>query len=274
MLTIIKITLLEIVRRRILLVTILLAIAFLAVFGIGVHYGYRETGFPDQLKTLIPAQFLILGLFFGSFIISFLAIMAAVGAISTEIENGTMHAIVPRPIRRSEIVLGKFLGYGLALAIFAAVFYIAVLLLINFQTGVWVPIRVKAIALYALQPLILLTITMFGTTFLPTLANGIAIFIIYALGILGGMMEQIGYLLNSKIIIKVGIISSLIMPADTVYRKIVYLLTSVADINFSTYLLGPFGSGSEPSVWMLVYIFMYICLFLFLAIKIFSKRNI
>ncbi len=274
MLTIIKITLLEIVRRRILLVTILLAIAFLAVFGIGVHYGYHETGFPDQLKALIPAQFLILGLFFGSFIISFLAIMAAVGAISTEIENGTMHAIVPRPIRRSEIVLGKYLGYGLALAIFAAAFYIAVLLLINFQTGVWVPIRVKAIALYALQPLILLAITMFGTTFLPTLANGIAIFIIYALGILGGMMEQIGYLLNSKIIIKIGIISSLIMPADTVYRKIVYLLTSVADINFSTYLLGPFGSGSEPSVWMLVYIFMYICLFLFLAIKIFSKRNI
>lgn len=274
MLTIIKITLMEIVRRRILLVTVFLAIAFLTVFGIGVHYSYGDMGYPEQLRAIIPTQFLVLGLFFGSFIIAFLAVMAAVGAISSEIENGTIHAIIPRPIRRSEIVLGKFLGYGMALAIFAAGFYIAVLLLMNFQTGIWVPVRVEAIVLFALQPLILLALTMFGTTFLPTLANGIAVFTVYALGILGGMMEQIGYLVNSKILVKIGIVSSLIMPADSVYRKIVYILTSLSDVNLSTYFLGPFGSGTEPSIWMMIYTVSYICIFLFLALKIFSRRNI
>ncbi len=108
MLTIIKITLLEIVRRRILLVTILLAIAFLAVFGIGVHYGYHETGFPDQLKALIPAQFLILGLFFGSFIISFSQLWLLSGQFPRKIENGTMHAIYSQTNKAFEIVWENF----------------------------------------------------------------------------------------------------------------------------------------------------------------------
>jgi ABC-type transport system involved in multi-copper enzyme maturation permease subunit len=273
-LTITLLTFKEVIRRRIILVTSFLALVFLALFGTGVHYGYKEmAGHVGPLETMFTQQFLALGLYFGSFIVAFLAIMAVVGAVSGEIESGTIYAIVPRPLKRSAIILGKLLGYGLMLCAFAALFYIAVILIIRFNTGLSVPVQPAALGLFCLQPLILLAVSLFGTTFLSTLANGIAAFMLYAIGVIGGMMEQIGHLANSEVLIQIGIVSSLVMPADAIYRKIVYSLMATPGISTAS-MLGPFGSMSEPSAWMLLYTGLYILCFLALAVKIFSKKDL
>ncbi|MFA4886152.1 MAG: ABC transporter permease subunit [Desulfotomaculaceae bacterium] len=277
MLTIAALTFKEVVRRRILLVTIVLAVAFLSLYGTGVHYGYKDMAGSSgigPMQALIAPMFLSIGLYFGSFIIAFLAVMAAVGSISGEIENGVIYAIVPRPLKRLDIILGKFIGYGLMLSVFASIFYVAVLLIVHYNTGLNAPVRVSAIGLFCLQPVILLALTMFGTTFLSTLANGIGSFMLYAVGVVGGMLEQIGHLAQSQVLVNIGIVSSLVMPADSVYRKIVYTLLSAPGASFSSLMLGPFGSVSEPSVWMLVYTGFYVLFFLAMAIKIFSRRDI
>jgi len=263
------------VRRRILLVTAILTVIFLSLYGTGVHYGYQEMSRgAGPLKALIAPQFLAIGLYFGSFIIAFLAVMAAVGTVSSEIENGTMHAVVPGPVRRSTIILGKFFGYGLMLSAFAVLFYFAVLLIVHYNTGLDIPVKVASAGLFCLQPLILLAVAMLGSTFLSTLANGIAAFMLYSLGVVGGVLEQIGYLAGSKTLVDIGIVSSLLMPADAVYRKIVYLLLSVPGGSFSMTMMGPFGSSAEPSAWMLAYTAFYILGCLLLALRIFGKRDI
>jgi Cu-processing system permease protein len=274
MLAITLLTFKEVIRRRIILITLFLTLVFLVLFGTGVHYGYEEmTGQAGPLEMMLTQQFLALGLYFGSFIVAFLAIMAVVGAISGEIEGGTIYAIVPRPVKRSAIILGKLLGYGFMLCVFAALFYIAILLIIRFNTGLNVPVKPAALGLFCLQPLILLAVSLFGTTFLSTLANGIAAFMLYAIGVIGGMMEQIGYLASSEVLIQIGIVSSLIMPADAIYRKIVYSLLATPEVSMAS-MLGPFGSMSEPSAWMLLYTGLYILCFLVLAVRIFSKRDL
>lgn len=277
MLTIAALTFREVVRRRILLVTIVLAVAFLSLYGIGVHYGYQDmTGshYDGPMNVLIAPMFLSIGLYFGSFIIAFLAVMAAVGSVSGEIENGIIYAVVPSPVRRVDIILGKFIGYSLMLSVFASLFYVAVLLIVHYNTGLDAPVRAGAIALFCLQPVILLAVTMFGTTFLSTLANGIACFMLYAVGVVGGMLEQIGILVKSQVLVNIGIISSLLMPADSVYRKIVFTLLSAPGASLSSIMMGPFGSCSEPSVWMLVYTGLYILFFLAMASIIFSRKDI
>lgn len=135
-------------------------------------------------------------------------------------------------------------------------------------------VKPGTLILFALQPLILLALTFWGSTLLPTLANGIAVFMLYAMGILGGMMEQIGYIIHSPSLINIGIVSSLIMPADAIYRKIVFTLLASQGTNFSTLILGPFGAGAEPSFWMLVYTLLYILGFLASAVRIFAKRDL
>jgi ABC-type transport system involved in multi-copper enzyme maturation permease subunit len=272
---VVLLTIKEIIRRRILLVTLILAAVFLALYATGVHYGYRDmVNHAGPLQNLMAAQFLALGLYFGSFIIAFLAVMAAVGSISGDIENGVILAVVPRPVRRSEIIMGKFLGYGLVLSAFAALFYIAVLVIVRWNTGMSAPVRLGALGLFCLQPLVLLAVTLLGTTFLSTLANGVASFMLYSVGFVGGMLEQIGHLAGSQVLVKIGIFSSLVMPVDALYRKIVYNLLSTSEVSFSAYMLGPFGAGSEPSIWMLVYTVIYLLFFLAMAVRVFSRRDL
>lgn len=274
MVPIFLITLKESVRKRIVLVALILTAIFLALYGTGVHYGYKDmVRHGGEMKALIAPMFLTLGLYFGSFIIAFLAVMTAVGAVSAEVENGTMHAVVTRPVRRAEIILGKFLGYSFILSLFSALFYVAVLLIVHYSTGLSVPVKAKAVLLFCLQSLILLSVTMFGTTFLSTLANGIGAFMLYSVGVVGGMLEQFGYLAKSQMLVNIGIVSSLIMPADSVYRKIVYTLSS-APGSIMTLYMGPFGSGAEPSAWMMAYTVLYVLFFLIIALKIFSRRDI
>ena len=274
MLAITLLTFKEVIRRRILLITLFLTLVFLALFGTGVHYGYEEmAGQAGPLEMVLTQQFLAMGLYFGSFIVAFLAIMAAVGAISGEIESGTIYALVARPVKRAAIILGKLLGYGFMLCVFAALFYLAIVLIIRFNTGLSVPVKPAALGLFCLQPFILLAVTLFGTTFLSTLANGIAAFMLYAIGVVGGMMEQIGYFAKSEVLVQIGIVSSLLMPADAVYRKIVYSLLATPEVSMAS-MLGPFGSMSEPSAWMLLYTGLYMLSFLALAVRIFSRRDI
>lgn len=148
------------------------------------------------------------------------------------------------------------------------------LLIVHYNTGLSVSVQAGAIGLFCLQPVILLAVTMFGTTFLSTLANGIGSFMLYAVGVVGGMLEQIGYLAKSQVLVNIGIVSSLVMPADSVYRKIVYTLMSAPGVSFSSFMMGPFGSVSEPSGWMLAYTGLYILFFLAMALKIFARRDI
>lgn len=276
MTAVLYLTLKETLRKRIVLVGVLLSLVFLALFGAGVHYGYQDAmrhANLNMLKMVLPLQFLSLGLYFASFTVSVISIMAAVGAVSGEIESGTIYALVPRPLRRREIVLGKFLGYGLMLGLFSLLFYLAVLVIVQRITGFGALLGAGTVGLMILQPLVLLAVTMCGTTVLSTLANGIAVFMLYAAGMVGGMMEQFGYLFNSAVLVKVGVVSSLIMPADAVYRKIVYDLVSVTGFSLSS-ILGPFGSGAAPSAWMLAYTGLYVLGFLALAIRIFTQRDI
>lgn len=282
MTTIIGMTLKEVVRKKILLVTVLLTIGFLALYGFGLHFAYSSaTGVgadpgstAAMLLELMPPMFMTIALFFGTFILAFLAVMSAAGSISLEIEDGIMHGLAPRPIRRSSIVLGKALGYAIMLALFSGLFYEAIVLTTSLATGVRVAGSPTALGLYIFHPMILLSLTMLGTTFISTIANAIIVFMLYALSILGGTMEQIGYVLRNNVLINTGIVTSLAMPADSLYRKIVNVSLPSGATGLTSGFLGPFGSAGEPSIWMVVYATLYVAGMVALAVRVFSRRDI
>jgi len=123
---------------------------------------------------------------------------------------------------------------------------------------------------------------MMGTTWLPTLGNGVLAFGLYALAVAGGMMEQIGVLMGSTAAVYSGVITSFILPADAVYRMLVATVVhrlpigNGQDMPFFNpqMILGPFGSQSTPSGWMLVYTFVYIVILLAVAVRTFNRRDI
>ena len=279
----IGVTLKEVSRRRILLVSSILAAGFLVLYGLGVHFAYTsaqgEGAAPGSMQALfhdlLPDMFFTLALFFGTFITAFLAVMSGVGSISTEIEQGVMQGLTPRPIRRSTIVLAKFTGYALVMSAFSVALYLGVVLTTVLATGKTVAVDFKAMGLYVLHPIVLLAVTMLGTTFLPTIPNAIAAFMLYALSIMGGTVEQLGHLLEKDVLVNIGIVTSLVMPADSLYRKMVNLTLSSASAGIvSTGFLGPFGSSNEPSVYMIVYTLAYVVALIASAVAVFSRRDI
>ncbi|AGL01763.1 ABC transporter permease [Desulfoscipio gibsoniae] len=277
MLAIIKITFREALGRKVVLISLLLAAAFLGLYGTGVHFVAKDlTRDPNpMLEQMIYPQLLSFGLYFGGFIISFLSIFSAAGAIASEIDSGIIQTIVPKPVRRYEIVVGKFLGIGLFLALYAAAFFIVISMLIHLKTGLELTGQWHALALFALQPVVLLAVTLCGSTVLSTMANGVIMFMLYAIAIIGGVVEQIGWLINNIALQQTGIVASLIMPVDALYRKIVHLLISPTGNPLQAIQqMGPFGSMSEPSVWMVVYAVLYVVFFTGLAVYLFGKRDI
>ncbi|ACV62661.1 hypothetical protein Dtox_1808 [Desulfofarcimen acetoxidans DSM 771] len=277
MITIAAITFREVLRKKVLLTTLLLAVAFFALYGTGLYHVNKDYhSAPTMLKNVLMPQLYLVGLYFGNFIIAFLAIFSSVGTISTEVENGTMHAILSRPISRSHIVLGKFGGYAGMLTVGAAVFFAAVTLLINIITGFHLPnaALLVALALFCFQPLLLLALAVMGTTFLPTLSNGVALFSLYAVGTIGGIIEQIGNMARSETLTNIGIVSSLLIPTDAMYRKLTCVIAQAANSPLISTQMGPFGSQSEPSHWMIVYSICYFMSVLLIAVLVFSRRDV
>lgn len=277
MLTILKFTFQEHFSRKLLIFSLILAVIFLGLYGLGVHFAAKDLARnPNPMLTdIIFLQLLSFGLYFGGFIVSFLAIFSTVGAVSSEIENGIIQTIIVKPVRRCDIILGKFLGTGLFLALYAFLFFLALYFIIRLQTGLELTGLWKAAALFALQPIILLAVTLLGSTIISTIANGVVAFTVYMIGIIGGMVEQIAWFINNVTLQKAGVIASLIMPVDALYRKIVNsLLNPTGNPMMALQQLGPFGSMVEPSAWMVVYAIFYVVLLVGLAVYSFNKRDI
>jgi len=280
LLTIAILTWREVLRRKLLAAAVILTILFLGLYGLGLYYASKEvlasaSPLPQLQREIFINQLVSVGIYFGSFIVSLLAIFSSAGTVSSEIEGGTVYAVLARPIKRVDFILGKLLGHGCLLVLFAAFFLGVLSAIVYYITGFMVNGIYPALGLFCLQPLVLLCVAALGSVLFPTLANGIIVFMIYAISVVGGMVEQFGWIIGSATMVKIGIISSLIMPADALYRKIVHILLSFSGgSSLSFTQMGPFGCMSEPSAQMLVYTVLYIIAAIFLAACLFRKKDI
>jgi len=271
----------EAFRKKIFLLALVFAVLYAVLFGLGVHAVAGAASFPMQkvVRTLIMSQLLAVGLYFGSLLTGFLSIMTTAGAIAADIESGIMHAVLARPVRRAHVVLGRFAGLCVVLVAFAAFLFLEIAFVVKYIAGV-TPALWPALPVFCLLPLVLAALAVLGSTVMPTVANGALVFMLYLLAIVGGMVEQFGALVGSRNMIDTGIVTSLVLPADVIYRKVAALVLSAGGPFADTAAgaltgnLGPFASQSEPSVWMMVYVVVYVVVLLFWATRVFSGRDV
>jgi hypothetical protein len=77
------------------------------------------------------------------------------------------------------------------------------------------------------------------------------------------------------VMINIGIVSSLVLPVDALYRRAVFvLLSNTGNLLGSLQAIGPFGSVSVPSQAMVVYAWVYLVGCLLLAVRSFKRRDI
>ena len=225
--TIVHLTLYEARRRKILAAAVIGGAAFLVVFGVGVFFGVREigaSGEPFIAQQAILTMLTLAGLYAGNFLAVLLAVLLPVDALSGEIDSGVMQTLASKPVRRSDIVIGKWLGYGIIAIGYLGLLFFGVLAIIWIAAG-HVPVHpARGLGLMLLEVVLLVTVTIAGGTRLGTVANGIFALGYFGLGFISGLVEQIGVLAGIQSAKNVGIAVSLLSPTDALWRMAAYHL--------------------------------------------------
>jgi Cu-processing system permease protein len=275
-LTIARLTFREASRRWILWVALLLGVLFLLIYGLGFNEIQKDIdnqmgGGAVLQYTEIYNFLLMAGLYAVNFLTIMMAVLTSVDTLSGEIASGTVHTLVSKPLYRWEIVLGKFMGFASMLLLYLLLMGGGVLGVVYLLTGYTAPNALQGLALMAFNALLLLSVSLLGGSSLSTLANGVLVFGLYGIAFIGGWIEQFGSLLRNQTAINIGVLSSLIMPSEALWKRVAYEMQSpmVAALGFS-----PFTSNTVPSPIMLIYAGLYLLVVLYIAILLFSRRDL
>ncbi len=288
MIAIARLTIRELLNKRVLPAGLVLTVLFLGILGLALHYLGRDIPETAELVRMsLAGELLTAGLFVSGVLISIITVFSSAGAISSDIENGTMLATAAKPISRTQVFLGKYAGLGLALVAYSLLVFIAV----NMMAGSILPFHSDgffgAMILFALQPLVLLAVSMWGSTFMSTRRNSVFMFMLYSIAVIGGMVEYVGVKMSSMALTTgvsgtgaassltmTGILSSLLLPVDSLYRLVNYLLLQGSPVPAELTKFTPFLTVTPPSVEMLIYTAGYVLLFIGLGIYNFSRRDL
>ena len=264
----------EAARRKILWTAFIAAAAFLALFGTGMHFQVISPHFarvPPVLRNQILSSILQVGFYAIDMLAVLMTVLTSVDSISGEIASSTIHAIATKPIQRWQLLLGKWLGFAAMAAVYVALMFAGVFAIGYGIAGVRQHGAVQGACLIYLECLVVLTATfLFGTMF-STLTNGVIVLGLHGIAFIGGWLEQIGSVTQSDRLITLGILSSVIMPSEAVWRRASYAMqSSIA----RTLDLSPFATRSVPSATMMFYAMVYLLMALFAAMYRFHQRDL
>lgn len=271
--TIAELTLHEAMRRRILLAAGICGLAFLALFSTGLAFMLREIGHrgvQSVAERAITLNMLTLaGLYATNFLMVMTAVLLPVDTLSGEISSGVIQTLASKPIRRSEIVAGKWLGHGIVLTFYFTVLVGGVLAVVRVLGHFTPPNVLHGLPLMLLEGLVLLSLSIAGGSRLSTVTNGIMAFGLYGLAFIGNWVEQIGTYADNDAARYVGTIASLIMPSEALWQRAAWFMQPAI-----TKELGqtPFSPVSVPSQAMVWWAALYALVAVLLGVRGLQKR--
>ena len=275
-----RMTFLEAVRRRIVLAGLVLGLVFLSVFSFGFRMIYinaneraQITGIPiTNIFTTEAINVLMLaGLYAVTFLSAAMGALLGADTLSGEITSGTIQTIVSKPVRRSDVVLGKWLGYAILLAGYSLLMSGGTILSVWIQSGYTAQNILTGLSLIYLESLLIMTVAIAYSSFLPGLATGGVVFGLYGMAFIGGWVEQIGAIMHNDTAIQVGIVTSLLIPSEALWRRAAFEMQSPISAAMG---VSPFGTTSVPSPLMIEYAAIYLVITLMVAVSIFKHRDL
>jgi len=272
LLTIAGNTLREAARKRVLVASLVFGLAFLVLFGVGIHFvnaDIKKNGGSLTERRLVLNFVIMAGLYAVNFLTIMTATFMPVDTLSGEIGSGVMQTVAAKPIRRASIVLGKWIAYWLVIAAYLALMAGGTLVLAKIITGASPPHVEQGLPLMLLEATVLLSMSIAGGTRLSTIANGMTVFGLYGLAFLGGWFEQIGTIMENGAARYLGTVASLIMPSEALWQRAAYFMQPplMRDLH-----LTPFSPASLPSGAMVVWAGGYVVVALVYAIVTFRRR--
>jgi ABC-type transport system involved in multi-copper enzyme maturation permease subunit len=217
--TIAALTLREAARRRVLLALAALTVVLLALSAWGFSRIDSEFGGLTSGEARLVASTVLNLVMFGLSLIAALGTAFLAGpTLAGETESGIALAVLARPIRRSAVLVGKWLGLVVFGTGFVAVAGLAQLLIVRITVGYWAPHPVTGLALLAAQAAILLTLALLLSTVISPMASGIVAVGLFGATWIAGVVGSVGESLDNESVARVGTVSRMLLPTDGLWR--------------------------------------------------------
>lgn len=192
---------------------------------------------------------------------TFISIFVGVSLVWKEIEKRTVYSIFSKPVRRSEFIIGKYLGLCLTLLVNVAVMGAGVSLALLYVGGgrlagaIW-----PAVMLIFLELTVITAVALVFSSFSTPALSALLTFFVFVIGHFSSSLRDLAQSMPSQ-------------AARLVFDGVYYLLPNFAHFSFITET----SSGMTPPAAMLgasaAYAVVWDIVLLTVAVVIFSRRN-
>ena len=283
-LVIARLTVQETSRRRLILALIILTLIVVGFSAWGFNKITTVTNsagatLPAQQVALITSQLLIVVTFMYSGVLALSAAVVAGPLISSEVESGLLLSMLARPLRRSEVVIGKWLGLAVLIAMYAAGSAALELAAVDWATGYLPPHPVQLVLYVGAEGLVLLSLGLALSTRLSGITGGVIALVAWLMGWIAGVVGDVGTGLQNQAIENVGVVSHLLLPTDGLWRGAIYALEPDAFLATlraagTVARANPFAQVDPPPISFLAWVVLWFALMLGLSIWSFRTREI
>ncbi len=192
---------------------------------------------------------------------TFIAIFVGVGLVSKEIEKRTVYSIFAKPVRRSEFLVGKYLGLCLTLLVNVVIMGVGVslaLLYVGDASLIFTTWNAVVLIFFELT-VITATAILFSSFSTPAL-SALLTFFVFVIGHLSSSLRDLGEGMGSRLTFFV---------LDAIY----YILPNLALFSFRTEAANGLVPSSSMMLGAIAYAIFYNVILLAISAAIFSRRN-
>jgi ABC-type transport system involved in multi-copper enzyme maturation permease subunit len=221
-LTVAGLTLREAARRRVVWALLVLTVVLLALSAWGFS---KLVGLDSDLGTMTSGEARLVASLLLNLIMFGMSLIAAIGTaflagptLAGEVESGQALALLARPVRRSAVLFGKWLGlltFGCGYVVLAG---LAQVLVVRATVGYWPPAPAAGLALLAAETVVLLTLALLLSSVVSTMASGIVAVGLFGATWVAGVVGGIGGALGNEGVERVGTVSRILLPTDGLWR--------------------------------------------------------
>src|SRR5215471_17183473 len=264
----------EAARKKMLWMALAAGCAFLILFGTGLNFqakDFAKHGMSPILRREISFTMLTMGLYAVDLLAVLMTILTSVDTLSGEIASGTIQAVVTKPVSRWQVLMGKWVGFVGMLTAYIVIMVGGVNSITYFMAGITARHLLSGFLLMWMESVVLLSVTFAFAAYFSTLTSGILALGLHGLAFIGGWIEQLGAITQTPSAVTVGVIASVIMPSEALWRRAAFEMQSPLA---NAMRISPFSTLSVPSPTMVLYAGVYLAVALAIAVRRFSRQDL
>jgi ABC-type transport system involved in multi-copper enzyme maturation permease subunit len=203
----------------------------------------------------------------------FIAIFIGIGLVSKEVERRSIYALLAKPISRSQLVLGKYAGLVLTLAVNVAVMTVAQFVVLAYLTwttdpgvrAAWDapgvdPALLKAIVLIFVELMVITALALFFSTFSTPMLSAALTFGLYLVGHFNADLRNFEVAVDSR-------------TAARLARGLYHVLPDLSAFDVKTQVVHGLPVPAGYIALTAGYGALYITVLLLIATFVFSRRD-